>query len=497
MNALIAIAALSLIPQPQSLVEKGGTTARTAIADVSDATIPAEGYRLTVDANGVTVASSDAAGSFYARETLKQLRSKDKDGRDVLPCVEITDAPQYRWRGIMIDDCRHFFGKETVKAQMDLMAMHKLNVLHWHLTDDQGWRLDIPGHPELVRYGATRPSSPKYNGKASWNAPEKELTCEQNTDRYGPFFYTEADIREILAYAAERHIKVIPEIELPGHNCALLAAHPEFACFPTNMAARTPRLSWGISKEVLCIGNDEMIRYLEGIVDYVCKVFPSDVVHIGGDECPTVRWKLCPKCQARIVTEKLDDEKGLQPWITRHFVEFLAKRGKRALGWDEYLLGDVPKSAIGMSWRVGRGGAGHVWLSPAEIVARGHDLVMTPNRFCYLDYRQGLANDPHPYIGGRSPKAAVVTLEKAYSFNPCADIPTELRNHILGGQGNNWAEYTWTRFDLEWKMWPRMCALAEVLWTGDNRPGFADFKARMKLHRTRLTDAYVNCAPLE
>ena len=481
----LMMAALALVPQPQKTVEKGGTTTNRTVCCEADASIPAEGYRLVVTKDGANIWSSDAAGAFYANETLKQLRGPKGE----LPLVEIEDAPRYRWRGVHFDDCRHFFGKETLLRTLDLMAQHKLNVLHWHLTDDQGWRLEIPGRPELVRYGAVRSASIR-RGCAAWKG--KKLDGKVlNGAKYGPYYYTEADIREVLAYAEERHIKVVPEIELPGHVQALLAAYPELACKPENVADRDPRVVWGISDEVLCLGNDKAIKLFEEILDYVCKLFPSDVVHIGGDECPPKRWKTCPKCQARIKAEGLKDEHGLQPWVTRHFLDFLAKRGKRALGWDEYLLGDVPASAIGMRWRVGHGGAGHACKSAREWIELGHDMVMTPFSHCYLDYAQGLKGDPFQYIGG------CVTLEKAYSLDPCEGIPENLRSHVLGGQGNNWSEYTWNEYDLAWKMWPRMCALAEVFWLGNEKPGFADFKARLVTHRKRLIAQNVNCAPIQ
>ena len=481
MNVATLLAALVLVPQPAKLVETGGVSTNGSIRYVTDASIPSEGYRLKVAPDGITVTSSTDAGKYYAGVTLGQI----KQGNG-WPCVEIEDAPAYSWRGILMDECRHFFGKETVKRQLDLMAQHKLNRFHWHLTEDQGWRLEIPGYPELVKYGAVRPQSVRHGVKATTVEPEK-----LNGVKYGPYYYTAADIREIVAYAAERHITIVPEIELPGHVFAALAAYPELACRPENLSARHPRVVWGIEKDVLCIGNDKAIKFMEDVLDYVCRLFPGDVVHIGGDECPQVRWKDCPKCQARIKAEGLKDEHDLQPWITRHFVRFLEARGKRALGWDEYLLGDVPKSAIGMSWRERRSGAGHEHISGARAAAAGHDVVMTPCSYCYLDYGQGLKDDPFLYIGGR------VTLERCYSFNPCANVPAESRAHILGGQGNCWTEYTWNEYDFEWKTWPRLCALAEVFWLGDAKPGFADFKTRISAHRARLVAQGVNCAPVE
>lgn len=489
--ASIAGAAPVIVPAPREMSVTGGECRLAGEPKVETvAGIPPEGYELSVTRDGVTIRSSDAAGAFYARMTLAQIEQRDAKSRTkIYPCLEIKDAPQYKWRGVLIDECRHFFGKEKVKRVMDLMAQHKLNRLHWHLTDDQGWRLDIPGYPELARHSSVRAASAKHGTRP--HVSMKDYSSMLNWEKYGPYFYTEADVREMVAYAAERHITIVPEIELPGHVYAALSAYPELACFPERLKGKGPLCAWGIEKDVLCVGNDKAIKFMEDVLDYVCRLFPGDTIHIGGDECPQVRWKDCPKCQARVKAAGLRGEQDLQPWLTRHFLRFLAARGRRAVGWDEYLLGDVPQSAIGMSWRAGGGGAGHKFLSPLECVTRGHDLVMTPRTHCYLDYGQGLADDPFQYIGGR------VTLEKAYSFNPCEGIPQELRARILGGQGNNWSEYTWNEYDLEWKMWPRTCAIAEAVWTGDRKPGFADFKARMERHRRRMLANGVNCAPVE
>ena len=486
-------AAPAVMPAPRRLVEKEGVfvckgAAVAAARYETDSSIPREGYRISVTEKGIAISSSDAAGRFYAVETLKQLESSGR-GVTRVPCVEIEDSPRYRWRGFHLDECRHFFGKEVVKEIFDLMARYKLNRFHWHLTEDQGWRIDVPGYPELVKYGAVRPASVKHGKRAVKGS--KADADKLNGVKYGPYFYTEADLREIVEYARERHIQIVPEIELPGHVYAALAAYPQYACCPENLTERTPRLVWGIEKDVLCLGNDEAIKFMENVLDYVCRIFPGDVIHIGGDECPQVRWQTCPKCQARIKAEGLKDHHDLQPWITRHFVKFLEARGKRALGWDEYLLGDIPKSAIGMSWRESRSGAGHELVSGAAAATRGHDVVMTPCSYCYLDYGQGLKDDPFFYIGGR------VTLERCYSFDPCAGVPEDAKSRILGGQGNNWTEYTWNEFDLAWKAWPRMLALSEVFWLGEAKPGFADFLRRAEVHRSWLVRHGVNCAPLK
>ena len=498
---LVGLAAESvLVPAPKQIKMTGGEYAvRAADADsievreAADASLPPEGYRLIVAPEGVSVASADAAGAFYARQTLKQM----VDGcGGAIPCVEIVDSPAYRWRGVHFDDCRHFFGKETLKKTLDLMAAHKMNILHWHLTEDQGWRLEVPGYPELIRYGAVRSASPKH-GAQSRRDKSGEVCMDTDGVRYGPFFYTEADVKEIIAYAAERHITIVPEIELPGHVYAALAAYPEFACRPENLVRRDPRIVWGIEKDVLCLGNDKAIKFMEDVVDYVCRLFPGPFVHIGGDECPTIRWKDCPKCRRRIEAENLGDEKGLQPWITRRFVKFLADRGKRTVGWDEYLNGDIPASAVGMNWRSRASGAGHRYISPAEAVSRGHDMVIATWGYCYFYCGQGL-DDPFQYgdSGARVFGGGKLPLEKVYSFDPRAGIPQEFHSRILGGQCCNWSEYTWNEYDLEWKMWPRTCAMAETLWTDPSPRDFQEFLKRMETHRRRLISKGVNCAPL-
>ena len=467
------------------------------ISECIDGSLPSEGYRLTVTTGGVFVSSSDAAGAFYARQTLRQLAEIRDDGLSI-SCVEIEDMPSYGWRGVHFDDSRHFFGKETLKKTLDLMARHKMNILHWHLTDDQGWRLEVPGYPELLKYGAVRSASPKHGARTRKNKNGKTV-MDMDGVRYGPFYYSENDVKEIVAYAAERYITIVPEIELPGHVCAALAAYPEFACKAENLAHRNPRTVWGIEKDVLCLGNDKAIKFMEDVLDYVCRVFPGPFVHIGGDECPNDRWKECPKCLDRIKREGLSDVNGLQPWITRYFVKFLADRGKRAVGWDEYLNGDIPRDAVGMNWREqSNGGAGHSYISPLDAVRRGHDMVLATWGYCYFYCGQGLKNDPFQYgdSGVRIYGGGTLPISKVYSFNPRAGIPPEFHKRILGGQCCNWSEYTWNEYDLEWKMWPRTCAMAEVLWSNPLPRNFNDFMDRMKIHRVRLISSGVNCAPL-
>lgn len=466
----IVIAALALVPMPQSVRETGGMSTATNVVCERDAAIAAEGYRLVVKPDVTVISSSDAAGEFYARQTLRQLGTPT-------PCVEIEDAPAFKWRGILLDECRHFFGKETVKQLIDIAAGYKYNVFHWHLMDDEGWRVESKAFPDLVKYGAIRPRSQRHG---SGHNPKH---VRYNDVPYGPFFYTREDLRDVVAYAAERHMAVMPEVEFPAHARAALAAYPQFSC-RGKVEPRAPRCIWGGEKEVFCAGNDDAIRFLERLIDETCEIFPFAYVHIGGDECPKDRWKECPKCQKRIRDLGLGDEEGLQKWMTQHFTRYLAQKGRHAVGWDEILSAGVPKDTVVMSWRGAAGGI--------EAAKAGSDVIMTPNTHCYLDYRQGLYEDPFQYIGG------CVTLEKAYSFDPCEGIPENGRARVLGGQANCWSEYTWNEYDLAWKTWPRACAIAEALWTAPAAPrDFADFKRRMAVHRKRLIASGVNCAPLE
>lgn len=458
-----------------------------------DRSLPDEGYRLVVSDKGIEIAASSNAGRFYAGQTLRQLNLPG--GR--LSCVEIEDSPAFRWRGVHFDDCRHFFGKETVRHVLDQMSAHKYNVLHWHLTDDQGWRIDIPGYPELVKHAAVRRSSPV---RGSITKPGVVDPQEQDQDgcRYGPFYYTEADVREIVAYAAERHIMIVPEIESPGHICAALAAYPAFACEPNRFSDRQPPCIWGGFPDSLCIGNDAAVKFVEDVFDYVCRIFPAPYVHIGGDECSSKRWEKCSKCRARIETEKLGDVSGLHPWLTRRIVKFLADRGKRTVGWEEYLKGDVPQEAVGMYWNCWKGEERMDYLTGGwGALEKGHEMVMVTAAFTYFYLGQGL-DDPFQYgQSGRAYGGGSLTLEKTYRFNPFAGVPEQYRKQILGGQCCNWSEFTWNQYDFDWKMWPRGCAMAEVLWLGDAKPGYADFLERMKVHRRYLINQGVNCAPLD
>ena len=470
-----SIPALPLVPYPAQVVRGTGSVRVSAVAVETDAALAPEGYRLSVKPGGVKIASATSAGAFYARQTLRQLC--DADGN--APCVEIEDAPSFGWRGVLLDESRHFFGKETVKRILDRMAAFKLNVFHWHLVDSHGWRLEIDAYPALTRAGATRPI-PDWD---HW------IRDAPGAGTYGPYFYTKEDVREILAYAAARHIRVVPEIEIGGHSREVMICYPGFSCLKPD---KFWDLARGDGKDLdqvgaVCLGNDEVIKFYEKVLDEVCELFPDEVVHIGGDECPRGNWKTCPKCQARIKANGLKNEDELQSWATRHFVEYLAKKGRKTLGWDEILQGGLAPGALVMSWRGAEGGI--------AAAAAGHEVVMCPHRFCYLDYRTCVPGDPCPYP--RFAESSALPLEKVYSFDPYDGIPESQRKYILGSQSLNWTESTWCEPDLEYKMWPRTCANAEVLWTGPGQRSFTDFCRRLKPILSRPEWEGVNVAPFD
>lgn len=485
----------SLIPAPRQLRATDGVffapsayVTRDWIAFSRDESLPPEGYRLSVRTDGVRVAAADANGERHAMTTLRQLggeripyRNCDfYDGGDigrplVVPCCEIEDSPAYRWRGMLIDEGRHFFGKETIKHVIDQMAYYKFNVLHWHLTEDQGWRIAIDRYPKLVECGSVRPSSPV------------SFACygeQSNGEKYGPFYYEKDDVREIVSYASAHGITVVPEIEFPGHIRAALAAYPEFSCQGPSLP-RVPRCTWGIEEDVLCVGNPAAIRFVEEVLDEVVPLFPGPFFHIGGDECPVNRWKDCPKCRARAKELGLPGPEKLQGWVTAHFTDYLTKKGKRVFGWDDILSSEIPQTAGIMSWRGSSGGI--------KAAKAGHEAVICPQSHCYFNRMAGITDDPFMARNNYE----MISLEKVYGFDPAKGVPMPFRRFLLGSQACFWSEAIVSRHDLDWKMWPRSCALAEVLWTAPKERDFDEFKARVREHRHALADRGVNCAPLE
>ena len=468
----------ALIPKPREMTLMGGTCASEEnLKVVRVAGIPAEGYELSVTTNGVTIHASDEAGEFYAQQTLSQLK-KVTDA--TIPCCEIKDSPRFKWRGVLVDDARHFMGKEMIKRTIDEIAKYKFNVFHWHLTDDPSWRIDVPGYPELLNYGD------QYLADKN----QKRMSLGP---RAGCRYYTREDVKEIVEYAAARHVKIVPEIDFPGHFFAVACAYPEFVCNPESVRkqGRCPMVTgFREGREPMCVGNPDAVKFVEAAIDAVCDLFPnSDVIHIGGDECHFEYWKTCPKCQALMKRENMEKLQDIQAWLTRRAVKRLEKRGRRVIGWDEIFdaqPGILPSATMGMYWHY-RGAKRTV-----NAVKAGHKLVACMFRYCYFDYRQGLTSDPYRYIGGHLP------LSKVYIFDPFWGLPPECHENVIGGQCCNWGEFTFNGKELEWKLWPRAMAMAEILWTYPDPKirDFEDFKRRATVRREEMVARGINAAPV-
>ncbi|MGW7300721.1 beta-N-acetylhexosaminidase [Streptomyces sp. NPDC054829] len=439
-----------------------------------DAGLGPEAYRLDVTERGVRVHGGDPAGVFWGAQTLRQLLGPEAFRRAPLdpgrrewpvPLGTVEDRPRFRWRGLMLDVARHFMPKDGVLRYLDLMAAHKLNVLHLHLTDDQGWRIEIRKYPRLTETGSWR-SRTKFGHRASPLWEEKP---------HGGH-YTQDDIREIVAYAAERHITVVPEIDIPGHSQAAIAAYPELGNTDViDTTSLTVWDTWGISPNVLA-PTDNTLRFYEGVFEEVLELFPSEFVHVGGDECPKEQWRRSPVAQARIKELGLADEDELQAWFIAHFDNWLSARGRRLIGWDEILEGGLAKGAAVSSWR---GYAGGIAAARA-----GHDVVMCPEQHVYLDHRQAPGEDEPVPIG------YVRTLEDVYRFEP---VPPELTEpearHVLGTQANVWTEVMEDPARVDYQVFPRLSAFAEVAWSHLPAPRereFIGFQRRMVAHYARL-----------
>ncbi|MEH0470610.1 beta-N-acetylhexosaminidase [Streptomyces sp. B21-097] len=452
-----------------------------------DPALPPEGYRLSLGGPDQVIAGGSAAGVFWGAQTLRQLLGPDafrraplRPGRHwELPRITVEDAPRFRWRGLMLDVARHFMPKEGVLRYLDLMAAHKLNVFHFHLTDDQGWRVEIKRHPRLTEIGSWRPRT-KFGHRASplWD------------DKPHGGFYTQDDIREIVAYAAERHIAVVPEIDVPGHSQAAIAAYPELGNTDVVSAGgeRGGALSvwdtWGISPHVLAPAEDTL-RFYEGVFEEVLELFPSEFVHVGGDECLKDEWRASPAAQARVRQLGLADEDQLQSWFIGHFDKWLSARGRRLIGWDEILEGGLAPGATVSSWR---GLAGGIAAARA-----GHDVVMCPEQQVYLDHRQHDGPDEPVPIG------YVRTLEDVYRFEPVPpELTPEEARHVLGTQANLWTEAMEDHTRVDYQAFPRLAAFAEVAWSGLPAPAerdFAGFERRMEAHYGRLDALGVGYRP--
>lgn len=413
-----------------------------------------EEYMLLINKSEITIAANENVGVFYGIQTLIQLLPFEEKDEINLPCLLINDQPKFKWRGMHLDVSRHFFDIEFVKKYIDYLARYKMNTFHWHLTDDQGWRIEIKKYPKLTEIGAWR------NGSMVGHYRDQTF----DTKRYGGF-YTQEEIKEVVAYAKERHITVVPEIEMPGHALAALAAYPEYSC--TGGPFEVGK-TWGVLDDVFC-PKDETFIFLENILSEVIALFPSEYIHIGGDECPKTRWKSCSHCQKRIKDEKLKGEHELQSYFIQRIEKFVNSKVRKIIGWDEILEGGLAPNAAVMSWRGTEGG-----IAAAK---EKHFAVMSPGSHCYFDHYQGEpANEPLAFGG-------YTTLEKVYSYNP---IPTELNEaesaYILGAQANLWTEYIDTNSQVEYMLFPRLTAIAEVVWGTSNPQNYKAFEDRVVHH---------------
>ncbi|MEG2727481.1 MAG: family 20 glycosylhydrolase [Mucinivorans sp.] len=434
--------------------------------------VGAEGYTLSSSNENVIIESRTPQGAFYGVQTLLQLLPAEIESPKVirsvawtLPSVDVVDEPRFAYRGLMMDVVRHFVDVDFIKKQLDVLAMFKINRFHWHLTDDQGWRIEIKKYPKLTTLGSMR--------------------TEGDGSIYGPFFYTQDQIKEVVAYASERYIDVIPEIELPGHGLAALTAYPEYACLEGNY---TPRIIWGVEEDVFCVGKEESFKFWQDVLDEVVTLFPSQYIHIGADECPKLRWKECAKCQARARelglkenTQTIGDrqvhhsvEEQLQSYAVGRMGQYIASKGKQMIGWDEILEGGLAQGAVVMSWRGTQGGI--------DAATQGHEVIMTPGSGgMYIDTYQGAVEVEPVTIGGYAP------LEKTYSYEPVpAELDSTKAHFIMGAQTNMWSEYLLSADLYEYMIYPRVLALAELTWSPASKKDFVDFSRRINNAYVRL-----------
>ncbi len=428
-----------------------------------EAKLPDEGYEFKVSRSGIKITAGDDPGVFYALQTLRQLLPvKVEQGMTSLEgqkiqAMDIVDYPRFGWRGMHLDVSRHFFPVEFVKQYIDMIALHKMNVFHWHLTDDNGWRLEIKRYPELTDICAWRVDR-EHEDWRKWSPIEPG-----EKSSYGGF-YTQDEVREVVAYATARQITVIPEIEMPGHSSEIFAAFPELSCKGETLDVR-PGSYWP-NEDIFCAGNDSVFVFLQNILDEVVELFPAKYIHIGGDEARKTNWKTCEKCQARIQNEGLADEEELQSWFVQKMERYILGKGKNLIGWDEILEGGLAPEATVMSWRGETGGV--------AAAKAGHDVVMTPTSHVYFDYYQGDKDTEPQAIGGFTP------LTKVYAYEPIpAELTEDEAKHVLGSQANLWTEFIKTSSHAEYMVLPRMTALSEVLWTDHGQRDWADFQNRL------------------
>ena len=430
-----------------------------------------EGYQLRVDRERVELVAKTAQGLFYGVQTIVQLLSRQRAGsqaRSELPAVEIEDAPRFAYRGLHLDVARHFHPVAVVKRIIEQMARLKLNVFHWHLTEDQGWRIEIKKYPRLTEVGAWRKRTLIGHGHAE---------PKRYDDVAHGGFYTQEEVRDVVRFAAERFVTIVPEIEMPGHALAILAAYPELGCSPGPFEVAA---SWGVFEDILC-PREETFTFLEDVLSEVIELFPGKYVHVGGDEAPKTRWKASEFVQRLKVEQNLRDEDEVQSYFIRRIDRFLASRGKALVGWDEILEGGLSPNATVMSWRGVSGGI--------DAARQGHDVIMSPTTHAYFDYCQGPAELEPPGIGGFIP------LETVYAFEPVpAELSAEQARHVIGAQANLWTEYIKEESHLEYMLFPRLFAMSEVTWTPAARRDYAAFLRRAEPTALRLETQGVRVA---
>ncbi|WP_299289397.1 glycoside hydrolase family 20 protein [uncultured Mucilaginibacter sp.] len=428
-----------------------------------------EGYQLSIGQNQIKIIGHDDAGVFYGTQTLLQLISHDKPGNYSINNCKINDYPRFGYRGMELDVSRHLFPVSAIKKWINILAFYKINTFHWHLTDDQGWRIEIKKYPKLQSAAAYR--------NETLIGHKKEMPHQFDGRRYGGF-YSQQEVKDIVKFAAERHISIIPEIEMPGHALAALSAYPALGC--TGGPYQTATF-WGVFDDVYCAGNEETFHFLENVLDEVITLFPSNYIHIGGDECPKTKWKTCPKCQKRIADEHLKDEQQLQTYFMGRIEKYLKNKNKKVIGWDEILEGGLTPDATVMSWRGEEGGIAAAHLQ--------HEVVMTPEKFVYLDYYQSLNPNEPIAAGGYTP------LSKIYGYEPVpAALKPEETKYIKGVQANVWSEYLTSEEKAEYMVFPRVFALAEIAWSSKADRNYADFLNRLRLQKPMIQQLKINAA---
>jgi hexosaminidase len=446
------------------------------IIDPKLAKLASEGYRLLVTPDTITLSSPSREGIFHGLQTLRQLlpvtifsTGKVAEQTWTIPAVEIEDYPRFPWRGLMLDCSRHFFDKAYIKRLLDLMSLHKMNSFHWHLTDDQGWRIEIKKYPKLTTVGAWRKET--VVGKPD----NKNGATKFDNTPYGGF-YTQDDIREIVQYAGDRYINVVPEIEFPGHSAAAIASYPQLGCTTRPVEVWT---SWGVNRNILN-PEDSTISFYEDVLGELLDLFPSKYIHLGGDEVRTTQWDRSTDVQARIKQLGLKDSRDIQLWMLRQLAQFLESHNRRVVGWDEILADNLPEDAVVMSW--------HGTKAALAAAREGHDVVMASDPVLYLDHYQS-----HNKSGEPLTQNAVVTLKMVYTFDSLpAGLPPADSSHILGAQCQLWTEYAPTEKLADYQIFPRLCAVAEDVWTPAGRKDFADFQSRLTNDFARLDEIHVN-----